>query len=108
MLEPVRPEAMPDLPLIIGPGANLQEPAYQALLSAAPALKPRVKAATWIGNRRWDLTFDSGETLALPEDGAGAALMKFAAMDGSRPLLGRAGCASTCATPRSWLRESPV
>ncbi|WP_215260787.1 cell division protein FtsQ/DivIB, partial [Escherichia coli] len=68
---------------------NLQEPAYQALLSAAPALKPRVKAATWIGNRRWDLTFDSGETLALPEDGAGAALMKFAAMDGSRPLLGR-------------------
>ncbi|WP_322963172.1 cell division protein FtsQ/DivIB [Sphingomonas fuzhouensis] len=89
LLEPVRPEAMPDLPLIIGPGANLQEPAYQALLSAAPALKPRVKAATWIGNRRWDLTFDSGETLALPEDGAGAALMKFAAMDGSRPLLGR-------------------
>lgn len=89
LLEPVRAEAMPDLPLIIGPGANLQEPAYQALLSAAPALKPRVKAATWIGNRRWDLTFDSGETLALPEDGAGAALMKFAAMDGSRPLLGR-------------------
>ena len=89
LLEPVRPEAMPDLPLIIGPGANLQEPGYQALLSAAPALKPRVKAATWIGNRRWDLTFDSGETLALPEDGAPAALMKFAAMDGSRPLLGR-------------------
>ncbi|MDY0958323.1 FtsQ-type POTRA domain-containing protein [Sphingomonas sp. CFBP8993] len=89
LLEPVRAEAMPDLPLIIGPGANLQEPAYQALLSAAPALKPRVKAATWIGNRRWDLTFDSGETLALPEEGAGAALMKFAAMDGSRPLLGR-------------------
>ncbi|MET4896432.1 FtsQ-type POTRA domain-containing protein [Sphingomonadaceae bacterium jetA1] len=89
LLEPVRPQAMPDLPLIIGPGANLQEPGYQALLSAAPALKPRVKAATWIGNRRWDLTFDSGETLALPEEGAAAALMRFAAMEGSRPLLGR-------------------
>lgn len=89
LLEPVRAEAMPDLPLIIGPGANLQEPAYQALLSAAPALKPRVKAATWIGNRRWDLTFDSGETLALPEDGAPAALLKFAELDGARPLLGR-------------------
>ena len=29
-----------------------------------------MRAATWVGNRRWDLTFDSGETLALPEEGA--------------------------------------
>jgi cell division protein FtsQ len=89
LLEPVRPDAIPDLPLVIGPGADRQEAGYQALLAAAPALKPRVKAATWIGNRRWDLTFDSGETLALPEDGAPAALLKFAELDGARPLLGR-------------------
>ena len=48
-----------------------------------------MKAATWIGNRRWDLTFDSGETLALPEDGAPAALLKFAELDGADRLLGR-------------------
>lgn len=89
LLEPVDPAAIPDLPLVIGPGADRQEAGYQALLAAAPALKPRVKAATWIGNRRWDLTFDSGETLALPEDGAPAALLKFAELDGARPLLGR-------------------
>jgi cell division protein FtsQ len=89
LLEPVNPAAIPDLPLVIGPGADRQEAGYQALLAAAPALKPRVKAATWIGNRRWDLTFDSGETLALPEDGAPAALLKFAELDGARPLLGR-------------------
>jgi cell division protein FtsQ len=89
LLEPVKPDAIPDLPLVIGPGADRQEAGYQALLAAAPALKPRVKAATWIGNRRWDLTFDSGETLALPEDGAPAALLKFAELDGARPLLGR-------------------
>jgi len=89
LLEPVDADAMPDLPLVIGPGADRQEADYQALLAAAPALKPRVKAATWIGNRRWDLTFDSGETLALPEEGANAALVKFAQMDGARPLLGR-------------------
>lgn len=88
LLEPVSANAMPDLPLVIGPGADLQAPGYQALLAAAPALKPRVKAATWIGNRRWDLTFDTGETLALPEEGAPAALVKFAQMDGARPLLG--------------------
>jgi cell division protein FtsQ len=89
LLEPVDVDAIPDLPLVIGPGADRQEAGYQALLSAAPALRPRVKAATWIGNRRWDLTFDSGETLALPEEGAAAALLRFAELDGARPLLGR-------------------
>jgi len=89
LLEPVDPDAIPDLPLVIGPGADRQEAAYQQLLAAAPALRPRVKAATWIGNRRWDLTFETGETLALPEDNAPAALVRFAELDGARPLLGR-------------------
>lgn len=90
-LEPVRPDAMPDLPLVIGPGANTQEAAYQKLLSAAPALRPIVKAATWVGNRRWNLTFESGETLALPEGekAAATALTKFAQLDGVKPLLGK-------------------
>ena len=90
LLEPVTAAAMPDLPLVIGPGADRQEPAYQALLAAAPALKPKVRAAAWVGNRRWDLTFGSGETLALPEGEreAATALVKFAEMDGTRPLLG--------------------
>lgn len=89
LLEPVSPDAIPDLPLVIGPGADRQEAAYQALLAAAPAMKPRVKAATWVGNRRWDLTFDSGETLKLPEDGAASALVTFAQKNGANPLLGR-------------------
>jgi cell division protein FtsQ len=80
---------MPDLPLVIGPGADRQEAGYQALLAAAPALRPRVKAASWIGNRRWDLTFDTGETLALPQDDPAGALVKFAEMDGAKPLLGK-------------------
>ncbi|MFA6112422.1 MAG: cell division protein FtsQ/DivIB [Sphingomonas sp.] len=90
-LEPVKAEAMPDLPLVIGPGANEQEAKYQRLLEAAPALRPLVKAATWVGNRRWNLLFESGETLALPEgDGdAAKALVKFAQLDGARPLLGK-------------------
>lgn len=88
-LEPVDRNRMPDLPLVIGPGADRQEAAYQRLLAAAPALKPRVKAATWVGNRRWDLTFDTGETLALPQDGASDALVRFAELDGSRALLGK-------------------
>ena len=89
LLAPVDAAHMPDLPLVIGPGADRQEAGYQALLAAAPALKPRIRAATWIGNRRWDLTFDSGETLALPQDNAAQALVKFAQLDGARSLLGK-------------------
>ena len=90
-LEPVDPEAMPDLPLVIGAHANEQEPAYRHLLNVAPALRGQVKAATWVGNRRWTLTFESGETLQLPQGDveASKALMKFAEMDGVRPLLGK-------------------
>lgn len=89
-LEAVRPDAMPDLPLVIGRGANLQEASYQALMAEAPALKQLVRAASWVGNRRWDLLFTTGETLMLPEgEGAAAkALVKFAELDGTERLLG--------------------
>ena len=88
-LDGVSPDAMPNLPLLIGEGANAQAPAYRDLLESAPALKPMVRAATWVGNRRWNLTFTTGETLALPENGAGLALGKFAAREGATPLLGK-------------------
>ncbi|UYY59553.1 cell division protein FtsQ/DivIB [Sphingomonas sp. S2-65] len=90
-LEPVSREAMPELPLLVGDGANSQEPARRTLLDAAPALKPLVRAATWIGNRRWDLTFSTGEKLQLPEgdDESRAALRKFAELDGEQRLLGK-------------------
>ncbi len=44
-----------------------------------------------VGGRRWDVHFQSGETLALPEgEGeAQAALAKFARMDQTASLLGR-------------------
>ncbi len=89
LLEPVSAEAMPDLPLVIGNGANEQAPAYRALLDAAPALRPLVKAATWVGNRRWNLMFETGETLVLPEEEPTKALVKFAELDGTRSLLGK-------------------
>ncbi|UZK67383.1 cell division protein FtsQ/DivIB [Sphingomonas sp. M1-B02] len=91
LLEPVSRESMPDLPLLIGDGANAQEPARAKLLDEAPALKPLVKAATWIGNRRWDLIFDTGEKLQLPEGEieAASALRKFADLDAKQRLLGK-------------------
>ena len=108
LLEPVERNAIPDLPLVIGPGADRQEPAYQRLLAAAPALKPRVVAATWVGNRRWDLRFDSGETLKLPEEGAPAALLNFAQRDGAHPLLGRGWVAFDMRDPARFVARKPA
>jgi len=107
LLDPVDRTAMPDLPLVIGPGADRQEAGYQRLLAAAPALKPRVTAATWIGNRRWDLLFDSGETLKLPEIGAADALVTFAEKDGAHPLLGRGWLSFDMRDPAKLVARKP-
>jgi cell division protein FtsQ len=91
VLERVDPQAMPDLPIVIGDRANGQVASLGALLENVPALKPALGGATWVGNRRWDLRFKSGETLSLPEgeDMAAIALAKFQKMDGTDRLLGR-------------------
>lgn len=76
--------------VVSGPGAGKQVLALGALLDAAPALKPQVKEAEWIGNRRWNLTFKTGQVLALPEGGqpSANALVSFARLDGTNRLLG--------------------
>ncbi|MFW2828633.1 cell division protein FtsQ/DivIB [Sphingomonas sp. ID0503] len=91
VLGPVDLSNMPDLPLIIGPNANVQAASLSALTEAAPQLKAMLAGANWVGGRRWDLRFHSGETLALPEgdEEARAALVKFARMDANKRLLGQ-------------------
>ncbi|HWI88505.1 MAG TPA: cell division protein FtsQ/DivIB [Sphingomicrobium sp.] len=91
VLDRVPIEKMPDLPLVIGPGANAQERGLDGLMAAVPTLKPQLASATWVGGRRWDLNFQSGEIVALPEgqDDAKTALSKFARLDKSSGLLGR-------------------
>ena len=91
VLDRVSVSQMPDLPLLIGKSANNHAVALDRLLSQAPTLKPQLVSATWVGERRWDLTFQSGETVALPEgdQAATSALTRFAKMDKSAGLLGR-------------------
>ncbi|MCI4590046.1 cell division protein FtsQ/DivIB [Sphingobium sp. BYY-5] len=91
VLQSVAANAVPDLPLVVGPNANLQTAGLNKLMENAPALKPMLAGATWVGNRRWDLRFQSGETLSLPEGDkeSASALVNFARMDGVNRLLGR-------------------
>lgn len=89
-LEPISKEKAKDMLQIEGPGAQSQVAALTHLLEAAPALTPQVASAEWVGNRRWDITFDTNQKLALPqgEDRAAGALISFARLDGVNRLLG--------------------
>lgn len=79
------------LPLVVGRDANLHAGAFAALIASQPVLKPLIEGATWIGGRRWDVRFQSGETLMLPEGDAAArdALALFARKDSAARLLGQ-------------------
>ena len=88
-LEPISAAKAKGKLVISGPGAQRMVGELDGLLDAAPALKPQVAAAEWVGNRRWNLTFKTGQLLALPEgDRAPAALVRFAKLDGANRLLG--------------------
>ena len=91
VIGPVDDRKMPDLPVVVGPGANRRATELATLMATAPTLKPLVTAASWQGNRRWDVIFQSGEKLMLPEgdDEAVKALAYFAQEDRRAGLLGK-------------------
>jgi len=106
-LEPVSADKAKGMLRLAGPGAGKQAKGLEALLAAAPALAPKVEAAEWVGNRRWNLTFETGQLLALPEGEieAATALVKFARLDGQNRLLGGKVLAFDMRTPpRLYLR----
>jgi cell division protein FtsQ len=79
----------PDLPLVIGSGAG---PAAQPLLAALedlPEVRARLRALVRVGDRRWNLELESGVTIALPEQGAVAALARLESLHAEYALLDR-------------------
>ena len=91
VLDKVPVTRMPDLPLLVGAGANGHAQGLERLLARAPTIKAQLVSASWIGQRRWDLGVQTGEVIALPEgeQAAADALAKFAEKDKSAGLLGR-------------------
>ncbi len=89
-LDPVSPEDARGMLVLSGPGVSGRVAALSGLLDAAPALKPQVAEAEWVGNRRWNILFRTGQVLALPEgeQTAADAMVSFARLDGTNRLLG--------------------
>jgi len=108
-LEPIAPAEARGMLQISGPGARMQVEALTVLLDAAPALKPQVVEAEWVGNRRWNLTFKTGQVLALPQgkDRSATALMEFARVDGVNRLIGGKAIAFDMRVPNRFYVRCP-
>ncbi len=63
--------------IILGDHAPEKTPALLVLLHQEPELYQKVVSAIWIGDRRWNIIFDNGMELLLPEDGYVKAWNKF-------------------------------
>jgi cell division protein FtsQ len=108
-LEPVAEAKAKGMLMISGPGAQAEVEGLDDLLDAAPALRPQVVAAEWVGNRRWNLTFKTGQVLALPQgdDNSAKALIEFARLDGVNRLIGGKVVAFDMRTPERIYMRCP-
>lgn len=72
--------------ILSGDGANIHAESLFNIFTIDPALGSKVYSATWVGNRRWDIRFESGLLIKLPESNINNAwqnLIKIYNMPGS-------------------------
>ena len=84
-----RRSARGDLPLIVGLGAELEVAEAMSLVQVAAPISGRVRGLVRVGERRWDLVLDRGQTIMLPEHGAVSALRRVIALHQVEDLLNR-------------------
>jgi cell division protein FtsQ len=89
----VRASKMPpgaeSLLLLGGPGAPEHVGELLLLLAYEPSIAKRLKAAVWVGQRRWNLVLANDTQIWLPEEDAVAALQRMAKLEASDKLLSR-------------------
>jgi len=77
------------LRLVVGDDAPVHFAALFDILNAEPDVAPKVKAAVRVGGRRWNLQFDNGITVLLPETGVAEAWATLAKLAREGALLDR-------------------
>jgi cell division protein FtsQ len=73
--------------VIVGDSAPERAESLFDLLAEQPTLKSRVTAAVFVGKRRWNLRFDNGVDVKLPEKNPGAAWSRLAALQRRHSIL---------------------
>lgn len=84
-----RRSARGDLPLIVGTGAEFAVAEAMTLVEASGPISDRVRGFVRVGERRWDMALDRGQTIMLPERGAVSALRRVMALHYAEDLLNR-------------------
>jgi cell division protein FtsQ len=74
---------------VVGGDAPGHTPALLTMIAHNPALARRVRAAVRVGGRRWNLQFDNGIDVSLPQRDAAAAWARFGRLEKKHGLLGR-------------------
>ena len=77
------------LPVIVGDDAAHHAARLLAVLASEPGLSGRVEAAVRVGGRRWNLRFNNGVDVQLPEEGFAAAWHRLAAFERRHQVLAR-------------------
>ncbi len=77
------------LPLIVAPSEPARARPVVELLAREPDFHRRVHALIRVGARRWDIRFDNGIDVRLPEADAAAAWAELAHLDRRHALLAR-------------------
>ncbi|MCW5732453.1 MAG: cell division protein FtsQ/DivIB, partial [Alphaproteobacteria bacterium] len=90
VLSSADPARFGELRRVVGPGAERRARALFEMLEREPELAARVRDAVRVRDRRWDLEFDNGITVQLPEHNAEAAWAQLALMQRERQVLERA------------------
>jgi len=82
-------EGFTRLPVLVGDNAPDHAADLFAILAREPDLAPRVKAAVWVGERRWNLRFDNGVDVELPAESPQLAWSLLARLEREQQLLAR-------------------
>ena len=77
------------LPVIVGDDAPANAGLLLTVLASEPSLHQRVAAAVRVGGRRWNLRFDNGVDVELPEQNFAAAWRRLAEFERIHQLLAR-------------------
>ena len=99
--------AFSDLPLLAGEGVPAAAPNLMELLAKGPSLAPRVTAASYVEQRRWDLLLDDRVWVKLPQEQTLEAWLRLANEDRDSGLLKRNILAVDVRNAEQWVFRLP-
>lgn len=87
IIEGAKTDKFKKLLLVKGVDAPKHAISLMQMVTAEPEVTKRVRAAEWIGNRRWDLITNKGIRIHLPEDDIGFAISRLAKAISEKDIL---------------------